>query len=221
MPHSDDTAFADWLRKVFDHPVQDPEWYWDENTDTSEPAPEATVAFLTRLFEDPEPVLAPYTDAQINQGLWYLASHSCSNHACRLVLPDVPWPQRRRGIRSVATLFEKLFARRCTDHLLHLDEAGANPLNSVCYIWWDTFAACGRPVDADQADVAAELIAVMVKTLALDSLACQESALHGLGHWQLHHSEAVRPAIEEFLEREDVRPELRTYAEHAWHGYVQ
>jgi hypothetical protein len=219
---SSTTAFDEWLRQVFDHPVADPAWRWGVATDTPEPAPRDCVAYLTRLFEEPEPALAPYSDAQINQGLWYLVDPSCSNYAFSLVEPEVPWPQRRRGLRAMATLFERLFARRCSDHLLHLEEVGAGPLNPVCYMWWDVFPAFGRPTEPDYAAVDVELLAVMKRALALDSLACQESALHGLGHWQQHYPGVVEQTINEFLARADgMRPELREYAECARLGYVE
>jgi hypothetical protein len=222
MEHFGTTTFADWLRRVFDHPVTHPEWYWNSDADLSEPAPQDCVAHLTRQFEQPELVLAPYSDAQIDQGLWYLVSSDCSKHMFSLIEPWVPWSARQRGIRSMAALFERLFARRCSEHLSHLDEPRGNPLNRVCYTWWDIFPACGRPGNPTYAEVDAELLAVMKRTLALDSLACRESALHGLGHWEMYYPDIVRPIIDEFLSNgRELRPELREYAERARHGYVQ
>jgi len=222
MEQSSTTAFVDWLRQVFDNPVADPAWRWGVAADIPEPAPPDCVAYLTWLFEEPESALAPYSDAQINQGLWYLVSASCSNYAFSLIEPGVAWPQRRRGLRAMATLFERLFARRCSSHLLHLDEVGAGPLNPVCYMWWEDFPTRGRPTEPGYAAVDVELLAVMKRALALDSLACQESALHGLGHWQQDYPGVVEQTIDEFLARADgMRPELREYAEYARLGYVQ
>ena len=219
LPES--TDFTDWLRRVFDHPVSYPAWHWADDADTSEPTPSDCVKCLTRLFEEPEIASATYSDAQINQGLNFLVSHSCSNYAYCFIGSSVDWHPRQRGIRAIGTLFEKLFARKCSDHLLHLDEPGANTLNSICYMWWDIFPACGHPASPSEIEAYDELLAVMQRILALDSLACQESALHGLGHWQMYYPEVVRPAIEDFLARAEMRQELRAYAEHAWHGYVQ
>jgi hypothetical protein len=62
----------------------------------------------------------------------------------------------------------------------------------------------------------------MRRILAVDSVACQESALHGLGHWQRHYPTFVREAIDEFLTtRKNMRRELREYAQCARHGCVQ
>lgn len=214
------TTFSDWVQKVFNHPVREPEWYWDREADTIEPSPSRSVAYLTRLFKDPEPVLAPYTDGQLNQGFWYLVHNACSSYMFSLTegkdpwvsLPEgaVPWPERREGIRAIATLFERLFAKRCSEHLSHIDEPGASPLNSACYMWWDLFPAHGQPDKPTYADLDAELLGVMKLTLALDSVACQESALHGLGHWQMYYPAFVHEAVDEFLARRKfVRPALR------------
>jgi hypothetical protein len=219
-PHWTKT-FADWLRQVFDHPVKEPEWYWDIDADSSEPSPPECVSYLTRLFEEPESALAPYSDGQIGQGLWYLVSNTGSNHMFSLVDPDVSWPQLRQGIRSIAVLFDRLFAKRCSECLSHLDEPGGRPLNPVCYMWWDLFPTFGTPENPSCELLDAELLGVMKLVLGFDSIACQESALHGLGHWQLTYPEVVQQAIDEFLAtKEGRRRELLEYAERARVGDV-
>jgi len=215
-------TFLGWLRQVFDHPVSDPAWHWNAGADTSEPPPPESVQCLTRLFQEPEPVLSPYSDAQLNQGFWYLVHDACSHYMFSVIEPGVPWPERREAIRSITTLFERLFAKHCSEHLSHIDEAGANPRNSACYMWWDLFPTFGRPEDLPYAEVDAELLAVMKRTLALDSIACQESALHGLGHWHINYPVVVRRTVDEFLVvRPLLGPALRQYAEQARQGYVQ
>jgi hypothetical protein len=214
-------TFPEWVRHIFDHPVDKPEWYWAPDADIAEPPAQISVAYLTQLFIDPEQILAPYTDAQLNQGLWYLVSNSCSNYMFTLLQPKVAWPERREGLRAITNLFAQLFANRCSPHLSHLDERGANPLNSVCYMWWDLFPSWGHPESPTEALVDAELLMVMQRVLALDDLACQESALHGLGHWHLNYPEEVEGAIDAFLVSEpqlDVR--LRRYAFSARQGCV-
>ena len=107
-------TFPEWVRHIFDHPVSKPEWYWAPDADTAEPPPQISVAYLTQPFTDPEPILAPYTDAQLNQGLWYLVSNSCSNYMFSLLQPEVAWLERRAGLRAVTNLFAQLFANRCS-----------------------------------------------------------------------------------------------------------
>jgi hypothetical protein len=62
----------------------------------------------------------------------------------------------------------------------------------------------------------------MADVLALDSVACQESALHGLGHWQAAYPHVVEATIDRFLAaRPRARPELVAYARGARAGCVQ
>ncbi len=210
-----------WVSWVFDHPVTDPEWYWSADGDPCDgPAP-ATVNFLTQLLSDPLRHLELYSDAQVAQGLWYIASGSCSACLWAVLDEDVPCSIRRQCIRSVFTLYERYFACRCSAHLSHLDEPNANPLNSVCYMWWDLAPFCGKPQDPSRSGFDAEVIDVMAKTLELDSDACREGALHGLGHWRCHYPEVVTRAIDAFLEgTPGLRAELIHYAEAARRGEV-
>jgi hypothetical protein len=62
---------------------------------------------------------------------------------------------------------------------------------------------------------------VMRHVLALDALACQESALHGLGHWHLNYPAQLEEAIDVFLESEpQLDPRLQQYAFSARRGCV-
>ena len=241
--HIGDLSFEDWITYVFDHPVTDPAWHWDIGRDYWDELgqPAITVAYLTRAFEGAHTVLAPFSDAQLNQGLWFLASNSCSNHMFALLDPTVPWPARERGIQSMFHLFSRVFLTRCAaDHLSHLDRDGttpSNPLNTVCYMWWDILPIFGRPAEPAHAGVPDACLEVMRLTLDLDSDACRESALHGLGHWHDAYPRRVETIIDTFLQRYEprrkrrggqpcpsstraLRPELRAYALSAQTGCV-
>jgi hypothetical protein len=218
-----DLTFEEWVIFVFDHPVDESrlEWYWDLEADWWEGPPARTVEYLSRAFENPVSVFAPYSDSQLKQGLWYLASNSCSDHMFALLDVGVPWTERRRCIRSFSSLYEHCFAERCTPHLSHLDEPGAGPLNAVCYMWWDIIPIFGQPKDPTRAEMDREILQVLESALKLDSIACQESALHGLGHWQLYYPQQVREIIKAFLQRNPgIREDLRTYAMSASSGHV-
>ena len=103
-----------------------------------------------------------------------------------------------------------IFAIRCSQHLSHLDEPGANPLNRICYMWWDLFDVNDKI-----------LLGIMERRLRLDSVACRESALHGLGHAQMLFPQEVETIIDDFLARNPTtRPELKAYALNACSGYI-
>jgi len=61
----------------------------------------------------------------------------------------------------------------------------------------------------------------MADILTIDRVACQESALHGLGHWQRRWPTEVARIIDEFLARNaNARAELLAYARSARGGCV-
>ena len=216
-------SFEEWVAFVFDHPAggQAREWYWEPDSDWWDGPAAATISLLTRAFESPQTVFAPYSDAQLNQGLWYLASNACSNHMFALTDESVPWPDRQRCLRSMVSLYAQCFARRCTPALGHLDEQPANPLNLVCYMWWDILPVIGQPKLPARQAFDQTCLEVMAAALALDSDACQESALHGLGHWAPYYPQQVSAIVDAYLQLpRPLRPALQQYALSAQRGCV-
>jgi len=216
-------TFEEWLDYVFDHPVDDLNnaWYWDLDRDWWEEDSAEMLEFMSRAFEHAADVFQPYSDSQLNQGLWFLASNACSSHMFALMNENFAWSARQRCILSIHQLYEQCFDRRCSPHLSHIDEPGANPLNMVCYMWWDIIPLYGQPDAPAHKEMADAILQVMESTLQLDSIACRESALHGLGHWQHAYPERVGQIIDRFSMRQPDLPEkLRTYMQNAYVGYV-
>jgi hypothetical protein len=216
-------SFEQWLAYIFDHPIEENKnaWYWDIERDWWNETSTEAIQFLTQAFESAAQVLAPYSDAQLNQGLWFVASNACSNHMFALMDESVPWSARQRCIYSIHQLYEQCFAKRCTPHLSHIDEPGASPLNLVCYMWWDIIPLTGHPEDPKWTEFDQSILQVMESTLELDSIACQESTLHGLGHWQHEYPERVGAIINKFsMGHQNLRKELETYMRNAFTGSV-
>jgi hypothetical protein len=62
----------------------------------------------------------------------------------------------------------------------------------------------------------------MERTLAVPHVACQESALHGLGHWRDAYRQRVEAIVDAFLRGAKGAPaELLHYARQARAGHVQ
>jgi hypothetical protein len=214
-------SFDEWLVHVFDHEVRQPQWYFAVDAQYWEAPAAATVAYITRLFEDPIPYVCSYSNEQLNQGFWYILSNGASDYMFALLDEQVSLEARRRCIRSFVSVFEKLLAARCSAHLSHLDEPGADTLNLACYMWWDIIPIAPQPSVVAHREIDEECLQVMENILNLDSLACQESALHGLGHWQHHYSQTIEKIIGEFITRQpNLRPELLSYAKSARTGCV-
>jgi hypothetical protein len=216
-----DLSFEDWVVFVFDHPAEGPEWYWGDEAPFWNAPAALTAEYVTRLFEDPVPALEGYTDAELNMGLNYIITPGLGEHMLCLDDPTVPLPARLRCVRSCGLLFRKLLLPRCSSHLSHRDEPGRSPLNAVCYMWWDNMPVYGGPVPEARNALQLAALETMAAILTFDSDACQESALHGLGHWHRAFPQQVERLIDEFLRlRPRARPELRAYAQSARCGCI-
>jgi hypothetical protein len=211
---------SDWIAHVFDHPVTKQEWHWVDDAPQWEDGPGRIALFIAEAFERSGALFAPFSDEQLDQGFWYLVDNSCSEFMYSLVDQSVTPPLRLRALRSFVPLFEQVMAVRCSPHLSHLDEHGANPLNSSCYMWWDIFPIHGCPDVPERAEFDSEVLVVRRRLLAIPHDACRESALHGLGHWSDFYP-GVANIIDEFLNRTpNLRPELVAYAKSAKTGGV-
>jgi hypothetical protein len=219
QPGTHEPAFEAWVQAIFDHPEDASQWqFQDSPLDEWTISSELLVEYITRVFEQPDAVFAPFSDRQVAQSLWYHFASEGSGNLYALLDARVPWPRRKRCADSIFTLFRQYFARRCSPHLGHLDEApeAQHPANGLCYMWWDIFPTWGKPEQHEQAALDQALLQVMQLTLRLDSDACRESALHGLSHWHLHYPQQVQATIDAFLREEAaqhaLRPELLRYA---------
>jgi hypothetical protein len=187
-------SFEEWVRYLFDHPVTDPAWYWDINRERWNERDSSALAlnYLTQLFENAGTILAPYSDAQVNQGLWYISFNGASDYFRSLHNLAVPIQKRLQCIESMYSLFEQVFFVRCSPHLshvLHSDEPypqGYTVINLACYMCWDNASTIytNAIIEDYLEHYSRTMLDVLSRILELDSIACQESALHGLGHYK-------------------------------------
>jgi hypothetical protein len=215
-------AYEDWLEHAFGREVriQQAPWYFDPDHDWWDPAPAQAIAYLTRLFEKPTPALEAFADRQIAQGLTYLVNTMASGDNGWFYSVEVPVIQRIRAVEAIVPFFDGLFRPRCTPHLSHLSQDGG-PLNGVCYMWWDVFPSLALADDPHLPALHDTALRTMENILRLDSLPCQESALHGLGHWQAAHQEKVVAIVDRFCESHaGIDRRLLAYAESARSGCV-
>src|SRR6476469_7168464 len=156
-------SFEEWIEHAFSREVriQQAAWYFDPIHDLWDPKPVEAVAYLTRLFEDPERTLCWFSDDQIAQGLTYLVGTSGSGDNGWLSAMAVPVEARVRCVEAIGKLFDRLFAPRCTPHLSHLSEVAAGTLNCVCYMWWDEFPCIALPSDPNLRRLSGTALATM------------------------------------------------------------
>ncbi|ODR88742.1 hypothetical protein [Sinorhizobium alkalisoli] len=223
MPAVRDLSYEAWLQHSFGEPVRahgNP-WFFDEDPPWWDPQPTVAIEYFTKLFSTIEQSLASFSDAQIAQGLTYLLNTSASGDNGWFLSGSTPVEKRLTCVAAIEHIFTDLFAPRCAAVLGHIDEPGAKPLNMVCYMWWDVFPCLALPDDPDCDNLHRTAIDVMRRALQLDSIACQEAALHGLGHWARHRPDHVLPVVDAFLaDGCGRRAELISYAHSARCGCI-
>jgi hypothetical protein len=107
----------------------------------------------------------------------------------------------------MVTLFAEVFAPR-----IAVEQAKEPPLETLCFMFFDI-----APIDLGDDTV----LDVLEAILAMDCVACQRSALHGLGHAYFHAAEHVPPIVDRWLKKNrDAPAELREYAASARIGGV-
>ena len=87
-------------------------------------------------------------------------------------------------------------------------------------MWWDTSPLIG----SDEDEIIEACLSVMEFCLYLPNIACQESALHGLGHLEYEDKwgDRCRKIIDTFLgSKAKNLDELEAYARAAYHGQIQ
>jgi hypothetical protein len=213
------SGYAQWLSYWFDHPEDDPKWYIDSDAPDFEATDEEIVALLSLTFQRSGTDLLRFSDAQVENGLWFVADNS----VCMYIVRDsnMPITQRLQAVSDVYRLYCDCFAKRCTETLSHLDEPGSSPLNGVCYMFWDLSSLTYLEKCRDRAAMEDTVRSVLSRTLEIPHLACQEGALHGLGHMALFDdTRRTRRVVDAFLKQKDLDEDLREYALDAREGRV-
>jgi hypothetical protein len=211
-------TFGEWLESVFQREVRDPSWWFDEGASLPL-APEAdpihALDLLTRLFETPSG-LGRYTNPQVAKGLWFLFDSTCSGYMELLRNPQLPLPSRLRCIAAIFTLNRDLFAVRCAPEI---DDPNEHSLSTTCHMLWDLSEALEPNPDNPAIDQAC--METLTKILEIKHPVCQQSALHGLGHWAGSYPTRIEEIVDAFLSRgSQLHPKVKDFAIKARSGDV-
>ncbi|MBV1853530.1 hypothetical protein [Catellatospora tritici] len=204
-------GFDAWMKYLFeyehdrrDRPWDEPEPEWLARY-ARDDTPVAVAERILRLFSAAGAILSPYGDEQVGRGLVEIVDGG-DIHV--LGGKQVPRVLRSRGLRSIVTLFAEVFAPRITvEDTKHMPK-----LQYVCFMFFDI-----APIDLGEDTV----LDVLEDILALESVACQRAALHGLGHAHHRAPRHVPPIVDRWLAKHRGAPqELRDYAAAARVGGV-
>jgi hypothetical protein len=136
-------TYEQWLEFVFNNPVREREWYWDEDFDSRWEALELSdiliVRYMTRLFMHPE-ALKSYSLDQVEQGLWFLIGESspgCSSEA--LLKHEAMLADRVACIHAMTNFFRTFVLTVAAGDYDPCKECDVSAVKTACYMWWDIF----------------------------------------------------------------------------------
>jgi hypothetical protein len=196
-------------------------WVFDPTVDDPWPPPAQELDHLTRLFGDPVGTLEGLSDEEIGVGLWSVLDSGGAGTALALNDASLPLAERIACVGQIPTVYRELFVPRCTERLGHLSEQGGR-LEMICYMFWDVACFGGPPGQREGNLFEDSVLDVLEDVLYLEHAACQESAVHGLGHRMSRHPDRAPAILARWLKSGPVRdPRLRPYAEAARTGCIQ
>jgi len=215
-------AFDAWVAHLFDRPPRDlrrKPWYHRHDAPPTEwtlrhgrrDSATARAERIRRLFDNAGQLLRPYSDEQVGHGLTVIIDPAFGAEILAIRGGQIPSALKQAALRSIVTLYAEVFAPRLRGKD---SEQGREPLSFACFMFWDVapLVPSGDPTVLD----------VLERTLALESVPCQRSALHGLGHEYPRSPDEVPRIVDRWLARHPYAgEELRAYAESARAGTVQ
>ncbi len=180
---------------------------------------------ITKTFENAGQDLLKFPVELAALGLKYITGEGSGLLYC-IYDDDISLQYRLSAIRNMIPLYRDFFAQRCDNTM---SDDTQNPLNGYCYMLWDAgclYLGGFKEKDKDAKEMVDAVLYVLTEALKIPHLACQESALHGLGHslldceelerrFQKPYSKYITDAIDDFLTDQSHDEKMRKYAFHA------
>lgn len=213
----DITEFTQYL---YERPIDGEEWYFSDGHEDLSLQKDQLVRLAAQAFKGAAKAANQFDEKQVCMGLRYLVNPSCGPIPYLYLDASIDFSIRSNAITSMQDLFRNLFAKLSNKNALYR-ACGGLPLSyrETCYMWWEMFPRHGVPRRADMEETDTVICQTISSILEIDNLACQESALHGLGHWYSSRPDEVSEAIKSFLPHAPVA--LKEYAIDAMRGRVQ
>lgn len=193
------------LSKIFNNPAFEIRFPGDVSAAES-------VEFLAHLFENPATNLSGLSRSGIAKGLQYLIQPCGSEMPLALFESSVPLDTRLACCAGVENIFKQIFAVHCKPALIHMSETD-DEVNISCFMWWENFPTFFHLHTPEGDALQAQCEEVMRRILTIDSLACQESVIHGFGHLLEDRPEVAETALNDCFLNAALAPGLREYAQ--------
>jgi hypothetical protein len=200
---------------------EDRQWYFDDSHVDLSISMIEIIDISKQVFERIDEISNTFSEKQICMGLQYIINTSFSSWGYAFVSESVPVNSRVAAIQAMFTVFDRLFASKCTQDMRYTEITGQRNLTfaEMCYMWWDIFPRHGVPQESALISIDSAIVETITRVLHINNFACVESALHGLSHWFSAVPEVVIQKIDEALIT--IPPDLRKYALDARSGTLR
>ncbi len=188
------------------------------------------IEYAREFFGQTRTLLADHSALQVAAAMWYLIDpHTCeipadlsdgviSSANSTRNTRSVSLEQQRACIEAMVYPFTDMFRHYCGDRLVRDSRGvGDTPVHSLCFMWWDVIFH-GTTLSAT--GLVPSILDVLTTLCSDPSLACVESAFHGLGHFHQYAPSVVRDVVDRTLCERALPPQLQEYGETAAFGEV-
>lgn len=193
-----------WCKKLLVSPLINEEYLDLDPTDACEGMTLVELcSSITYFYNTLSQKVSLYKETQIVAALTFINSTSEWSFDIFQTPNEVPYVLKEQLLESILNLFAKTFAPLLGDNIMNhniqgdYEQPGLN-MGIACYMWWDDFFTWGKDCD-DEFQLDTRILQMFSQILKIPSLACQESALHGLGHWHSAYPTDVAQIIEIYL----------------------
>jgi len=211
--------FGEFVSFIFERSDDRREWYFDPELVSPELNADTMVQFASRVFSEIRVYAHQFTEGQLSLGLNYLINPSCSSYCYSFLDASVDVVTRTSAISSMYDVFRYVFTKISSEMPSRNVPTQPYSYNYICYMWWDVFPRHGIPAQRDLEGIDKVILDTLKKILMLNSIACKESALHGLGHWYAAYPEFVQQTIDSMSS--DIPVQLKKFALNARAGSIQ
>ena len=211
-------TYKEWCDELFGNPVDSDPVGLELSENFYSLQDEVSLDYIDRCLKDSE-IHTLYWPGQIEVGLQIIYDNSCSDlPSCYVHVGDEG--RRVIAISNLDLLYKNYFERYCSVPVKRIgsDSLFDGRIGYLCSMFWDIFALYPGNASEPMIDAA---VAVMRNAINSKNDNCIVSAIHGLGHW-VHHTSQARDVLEEWTRHPStINSVIHQYAEQAKTGCIQ
>lgn len=210
-------TFDEWFKIISSFENRDAMWEADQRV--HDLPPNQAADYLERLFNESSTICKDLQPVPLSHMIWFFQG-ICSSYWWEVREPEVPIEKQ---VSTVLAL--KCFYTDFLDSYLLITPGDLHEAETAVYMMWDMDCLEGAamfPESNSSEHLVDPIFEVLRAALRCKAHACQQSALHGLGHLAHYHPERVHAEIDWALaEKGRLHANLLSYAHDARKGMIQ